>query len=141
MTSEKAAAHYLARHEHEMEGRGWAVFNPNELPANDLPLIIGFNNGGIPGLLDACLLAEDGVHLGSHACSSVGYMPHDLGVLEGSRPDRHKTFREHYPEGYRMVFLDAKDPLTLAAYTKNQDRRSHDHHPTATGEETAEPGQ
>jgi hypothetical protein len=32
-------------------------------------------------------------------------MPHDLGILEGTRPDRHETFRKHYPDGYRMEFV------------------------------------
>ena len=36
-------------------------------------------------------------------------MPHDLGVLEGTRPDRHERFRKHYPDGYRMVFVPYDD--------------------------------
>jgi len=105
MTTEKAAAHYLARHEHEVEGRKWAVYNPKNKPIEELPIIYGFNNGGSPGWLTAQLLAEDGHALGSHACSHEGYMEHDLGILEGSRPDRHKNFKKHYPEGYRMEFI------------------------------------
>jgi hypothetical protein len=43
--------------------------------------------------------------LGGHGCSSEAYMPADLGCLEGTRPDRHETFRGHYPDGYRMEFV------------------------------------
>ena len=32
-------------------------------------------------------------------------MPSDLGVLDGTRPDRHETFQKHYPDGYRMEFV------------------------------------
>ena len=33
----------------------------------------------------------------------------DLGIYDGSRPDRHETFRQHYPEGYRMDFVSYGD--------------------------------
>ncbi len=105
MTTPAAAKHYSAEHEHQMEGKGWAVVNPHNRPIQELPIIYGFNNGGSPGLLYAALLAQDGTPLGSHGCSSEGFMPYDLGVIEGQRPDRHETFREHYPGGYRMEFV------------------------------------
>lgn len=38
-------------------------------------------------------------------------MPHDLGILEGARPDRHEEFKKHYPDGYRMDFV----PMTEVA--------------------------
>lgn len=124
MTTPKAEAHYLARHEHEMEGKGYAVFNPHNKPISELPIIWGFNNGGTPGFLSAQLLAEDGTGLGGHACSAEGYMLYDLGILEGTRPDRHEGFREHYPDGYRMDFVGIAESKThpgiLAAYEKNQ---------------------
>lgn len=89
----------------EWEGKGYEVYNPKLLPVAELPVIYGFNNGGSPGWLCAYAIAEDGTVLGSHVCSAEGYMPHDLGILKGSRPDRHETFRDHYPEGYRMDFV------------------------------------
>lgn len=55
------------------------------------------------------LMAEDGTPLGSHGCSSEAYMLSDLGIVEGSRPDRHEHFRAHYPDGYRMEFVSYKD--------------------------------
>jgi hypothetical protein len=82
-----------------------AVYNPNGRPVADLPVIYGFNNGGPVGFMHGQLIAEDGTALGSHVCSNEGYMPGDLGVREGTRKDRHETFRAHYPDGYRMEFV------------------------------------
>ena len=105
MTTPAAAAHYLAAHLHQHEGRPTAIHNPHNKPLTDLPVIYGFNNGGSSGWYSAQLLAQDGTALGGHACSHEGYMPHDLGILEGSRPDRHETVSAHYPDGYRMEFV------------------------------------
>ena len=73
------------------------------------PRIFCFSNvkGGGDGV--AYAMAEDGTVLGSHWCSSEHYVPHDLGVIEGSRPDRHETYAKHYPNGYNMVFISARD--------------------------------
>lgn len=92
-----------------MEG---AVYNPRSKPVEELPYIYGFNNGGSPGFMSAALLAQDGTGLGGHLCSHEAYMPHDLGVIEGSRPDRHEGFRSHYPDGYRMVFIGYPEVMT-----------------------------
>jgi hypothetical protein len=81
------------------------VFNPNNKNVAELPVIYGFNNGGEPGWMDAVLLAEDGTYMGGHICSDECFMPHDLGCLQGARPDRHEAFRKHYPDGYRMEFV------------------------------------
>lgn len=105
MTTKAAAALYEAQHVARWGGKGWAVFNPQGKPVAELPVIYGFNNGGQPGWMSAVLLAEDGTFLGGHCCSSEAYMPADLGVLDGSRPDRHDDFRKHYPNGYRMEFV------------------------------------
>jgi hypothetical protein len=105
MTTPAAAARYLAEYQREVYGRKVAVFNPHGKPVESLPTIYGFNNGGSDDWWHAQLLAEDGTELGSHICSHEGYMPGDLGVLEGTRPDRHEHFRVHYPDGYRMEFV------------------------------------
>jgi hypothetical protein len=121
MTTPQAAAQYEAEHLQRWSGKGYAYHNPHNKFLNELPVIWGFNNGGSPGWMHAELLAEDGTHLGGHLCSSVAYMPHDLGILEGSRPDRHETFRKHYPDGYRMDFAeDSKHPEIEKAYQRNQ---------------------
>lgn len=124
MTTRAAEAHYLAEHLHKVEGRGYAIYNPHGKPVSELPVIYGFNNGGPSYMLSAVLMAEDGECLGGHGCSSEGYMPHDLGILEGTRPDRHETFKAKYPDGYRMDFVGANDVMTHpgleAAYQRNQ---------------------
>lgn len=86
-----------------------AIYNPHGKPLEELPFIYGFNNGGQPEWYYAQLVSENGYGLGSHVCSHEGYMPGDLGILEGSRADRHEHFREHYPDGYRMEFVPSRD--------------------------------
>lgn len=124
MTTKAAEQLYLAQHRFKYEHCKWAVHNPHNKPLEDLPVIYGFNNGGSPGWYAATLLAQDGTCLGGHTCSSEGYMEHDLGILEGTRPDRHETFRAHYPDGYRMEFIGEADVRThaglLEAYRLNQ---------------------
>ncbi len=124
MTTPAAEKLYQAQHAHEMEGKGWAVYNPENKLVDELPVIYGFNNGGSSGWMSAVLLAEDGTGLGGHCCSAECYMEHDLGILEGTRPDRHEKFREHYPEGYRMEFIGGEavreHPGLNAAYQLNQ---------------------
>lgn len=105
MTTAAAAALYEAQHVFNHQNRGYAVFNPHSKPVSELPVIYGFNNGGSNRFLSAQLIAEDGTPLGGHCCSSEAYMRADLGILEGTREDRHETFRQHYPDGYRMDFV------------------------------------
>ena len=109
MTTQAAANLYEAQHIFSNQHRKYAVFNPFDKPLQDLPFIYGFNNGGPGDFLSAVLLSADGTFLGSHCCSSEGYMPADLGVLEGTSDNRHVTFRAHYPNGYRMDFVGYKD--------------------------------
>ena len=73
------------------------------------PKIYCFSNvvGGGDG--EAIAISEDGVVLGSHWCSHEGYVPGDLGVEEGTRPDRHETYAKHYPDGYEMEFVPSKE--------------------------------
>ncbi len=84
---------------------GYAIYNPHNRPINDLSIIYGFNDGGEEGFWQGLLIAQDGTVLGAHISSSEGFMLYDLGILEGTRPDRHERFREHYPGGYRMEFV------------------------------------
>lgn len=112
MTTEAAERLYQAQHLYQVQGRNIAVFNPHNKPIHDLPVIYGFNNGGRPGWFSAVLIAEDGTGLGGHVCSAECYMPNDLGILEGSRPDRHEDFQKHYPDGYRMEFIPSDQVMT-----------------------------
>jgi len=104
----------LSNHTETLRDKGHktAIFNPHNKPIDELLVIYGFNDGGKPGWMSAVLLAEDGTCLGSHLCSSEAYMPADLGVLEGTRPDRHEEFRSHYPDGYRMEFVCYDDLIS-----------------------------
>lgn len=124
MTTRAAEALYEAQHVYEHESRRTAIFNPRDKPVAELPVIYGFNNGGERGWMQAVLLAEDGTGLGGHCCSSEAYMPADLGILEGTREDRHEEFRAHYPDGYRMEFIRGSEvkthPGLTAAYNLNQ---------------------
>lgn len=117
MTTKAAEEIYLAQHQYEHADKGWAVYNPHGKPVETLPVIYGFNNGGSPGWYWGVLLAEDGTHLGGHVCSHEGYMEHDLGISEGSRPDRHEGFQKHYPDGYRMEFVGSDSVMTHAGIT------------------------
>jgi hypothetical protein len=112
MTTEAAEKQYLANHLATVHGRPTAVYNPANKPLNELPKIYGFNNGGSSGWYHAVLLAEDGNCLGEHICSHECYMPHDLGILKGSRSDRHADFQKHYPDGYVMEFVSSNDVET-----------------------------
>jgi hypothetical protein len=126
MTTEAAERAYLADHIEQWRGKGYAVFNPQSRPIEELPVIYGFNNGGSPGWMSAQLISEDGEELGGHVCSHEGYMPHDLGIVEDSRPDRHEGFRKHYPDGYRMDFVSYGDvdshPGLQAAFKLHDER-------------------
>jgi len=105
MTTLASERLYEAQRLMKMKGKGVAIYNPLNKPINTLPVIYGFNNGGSSRLYSACLIASDRHFLGSHLCSSEAYMPHDLGILEDTRPDRHESFRKHFPDGYRMEFV------------------------------------
>lgn len=126
MTTLEAEIAYRKQHLESVKGKGYAVYNPKNRPLEELPIIYGFNNGGEPGWYSACLLAEDGEGLGGHVCSHEAYMCSDLGILEGSRPDRHEGFRKHYPDGYRMDFVPGPEVKTHAgldaAYKRNQEK-------------------
>ena len=127
MTTPAVEAMYLAQHLHSVEGRDYAVYNPHNKPIEELPFIIGFNNGGSSRMLSAVAISEDGMKLGGHCCSDEGYMPHDLGVIEGSRPDRHEeSYQKHYPDGYRMDFVSygdiEQDPRLTKAFELSKQR-------------------
>lgn len=118
MTTKESFAQYESEHIKKYLGRKLYVFNPDRLPLKSLPVIYGFNNGGREGFMYAELIAHDGVYLGGHVCSSEAYMPADLGCLEGTREDRHKLFKEHYPNGYRMEFVGYEELKSHAGIQK-----------------------
>lgn len=124
MTTPAAARLYEVQHLCEMKGRKVAVFNPQDKAIDELPVIYGFNNGGSRNFLSAQLIAQDGTFLGGHLCSSEGYMPNDLGILEGSRLDRHEGFKKHYPDGYRMEFVSYNKCVAHSGLNKAIERNT-----------------
>lgn len=128
MTTKEAAEKYAAEHIVMCKGKKWVTYNPNNLPENELPIIYGFNNGGSDDFKLAVALAEDGTVLGTHICSHECYMEHDLGIIEGSRPDRHENdYQKHYPNGYRMEFIEGENVKTHnglnLAHEENQKKK------------------
>ena len=110
MTTEAAAQQYLQEHLSVWGVKGYEVYNPMNKDIEDLPVIYGFNNGGQSNWLHAVAISEDGHVLGGHVCSHESYMPYDLGIVKGSRKDRHEeSYMKHYPDGYRMDFIGKKD--------------------------------
>jgi hypothetical protein len=110
MTTPQAALKYEQAHIEQMKGKNFAIYNPLNRPEAELPVIFGFNNGGSREWYAAVSLSQDGFQLGSHICSSEYYMPHDLGILEGTRKDRHENdYQKHFPGGYRMEFVGAHE--------------------------------
>lgn len=118
MTTEKAEAQYLGEHLRHWEGKGWAVYNPNNLPEEDLNVIYGFNNGGSRSFLTAQLVSDTGYGMGNHMCSHELYMQADLGILEGSALKRHEGFKESFPDGYRMEWVPTDEQETNEGFKK-----------------------
>jgi hypothetical protein len=82
------------------------TYNPNNLPVEELPYIIGFNNGGPEHLRSAVSIAQDGTVLGTHVCTHEGWMISDLGLsAETLKEHRTEAYIEHYPNGYRTTFI------------------------------------
>jgi len=106
----------------------YEIFNPNDLPIEELPVIYGFNNGGSPNCRHGELIAEDGTGLGAHICSDESFMYGDLGILKGRRSDRHEGFKKHYPNGYRMDFVPYGDvpahPALNEAFRLNKEKET-----------------
>lgn len=105
------------------------IYNPNKANVDELPVIYGFSNNppsdecGLEGLL----LAQDGTFLGGHLCSSEAWMKTDLGIVGNHRPDRHKDFIKHYPDGYRMEFVpysEIDDHVGLMTVIQESKRRA-----------------
>lgn len=88
------------------------------------PKIFCFSNRIDGGEGPAYAMAEDGTVLGAHYCSHETFVPGDLGVIPGSRPDRHERYAQHYPDGYEMEFVPSKNvrshPGLLAAIELNR---------------------
>ncbi len=114
----------LAKHNLKYKDRKPVVFNPLKQEEDKLPTIYCFLKiiEGQKGI--AVAVSQDGYVLGTHACSSEQYVPHDLGVLERTRLDRHDiSYKKHYPNGYKMAFIKNEEMKAHSgfqeAYQKN----------------------
>lgn len=72
----------------------------------EAPIIYCFLNGGSPQMWRVMAIADDGHVLAGHLCSSPVYFKHDLGI--GS-DWKHDKYREHYPDGYVLEWVDRDD--------------------------------
>ena len=118
MTTPAQSALYEVLHMATWGDKPLYIFNPNDKPVEELPVVIGFCNGGQLGWMEAVSIAQDGTVLGGHICSSEAYMPHDLGLVENANPTRQEEYRKHYPDGFRCEFVPhakAKDHVGLHA--------------------------
>ncbi len=109
MTTPEHEQLYEAQHIAKMKDKGYVTHNPHNKPVHQLPVIYGFNNGGQPRWMHACLIAEDGTPLGDWVCSSEAFMSNDLGIIEGSSSHWRETFHRHYPDGYRTEFVGIEE--------------------------------
>lgn len=123
MTTPEAAKRYLEEHQscHPTEPNDFRIYNPNNLPVDQLPEIIGFNNGGRTDWLIAIAIAEEGVVFAQHCCSAEGYMPYDLGFINSSNW-KVENYINHYPNGFRCRFVSyydvSKDEKLQEAFKK-----------------------
>lgn len=81
-----------------------------------------FNNGGTFGLLHAVAMCEDGHCLAQHACSSEGFMFHDLGFAPSDW--KHENYNAHCGTGnWKLEWV--RNPKTheglQAAFKLNQE--------------------
>lgn len=87
-----------------------AVWNPSEVPEEDLPTIYGFSQGGQYASMECVVISADG-HVLYNCLSTVeDYMPADVGMTPNSAKYIHeRIYKEHYPDGYKMEFVWSAD--------------------------------
>jgi hypothetical protein len=85
------------------------------------PKIFLFVNSSAPEWYVGLALAEDGHCLAQHVSSHPEWSKHDLGLTSDWK---HEYYREHYPQGYELVWIDdpalGKDAGLDLAYERNQ---------------------
>lgn len=87
------------------------------------PRIFCFSDVIFGGLGMAFAMAEDGTILGSNICSDESLVPKYMGALEGSTSLRHSVYKEHYPDGYEMEFVPAKNAHEHTAFMAANQKR------------------
>ncbi len=61
-------------------------------------------------------IAEDGMVLSGHFSSNIGFLKHDLGLTSDRKHDKYK---EHYPGGYELIWLDNANDLPKEVLERN----------------------
>ena len=91
------------------------IFNPNNLPVEQLPVVYGYNAGGRMNALTGKLISEDGEKLGYHVSVDEESMAKDLGIFVGFGDEKHQDIQQYYPNGYKMEFVDY---FSVSTHTK-----------------------
>lgn len=88
------------------------IYNPDNRPEDELPIIFGYISGGRRGHYEGILISDFGWTLYSTVSASEGFVPYDLGIYKGSRPALHDRIKRHFPSGYRMEYIGRSDVKT-----------------------------
>ena len=124
---EKVKYQFVTRYNGHMQ----AFYNPNNILIADLPTIYGYTLAREGTSLIGQLIAEDGTVLATQACSSEIYMLSALGIIDNTN-EKHKVFKGHYPDGYKMELVLEKETPThagLSAVRARQLNRIINGHP------------
>lgn len=83
-----------------------------------LPKIFVFCNSSSPGWVSMSALTEDGEFIAGHACSELGWGPHDMGMVGDWK---HEHYRERYPDGFELVWVPKpkESAELMAAHAKH----------------------
>jgi hypothetical protein len=100
------------------------------------------NNAFGPSDVTVVAVAEDGTKLAHHVSSSKGFAQSDIGYTNwqeggvGIGAAKHDRYREHYPEGFTMEWVDAPKEHAglLAAFERNKAMHEHALADDETGE-------
>jgi hypothetical protein len=103
------------------------VYNPNNKPVEELPSIFAYSiPSGFGRDVFVYALAEDGEGLGNHMSSHDSWGKLDIGFAGDTRPDRHKTYQAHYPDGYKMEWTTIDDDRLKTAIKINHEKYPQD---------------
>ena len=82
------------------------VFNPKDLPVEDLPTLYAFANGESYGDVYGSVVGPDGEILQTWTSSNEGWLRSDLGCIPGVKDRLHEeVYQKEFPDGYRLEFV------------------------------------
>ena len=68
-----------------------------------------FINSSSPSFIHVVALGDDGKVLAGHSSSTEGWAKHDIGITSDWK---HDSYKEHFPDGYELEWVDSKDVKT-----------------------------